>query len=261
MNSMLEINKIYNEDCLVTMRNMPDCFVDMTVTSPPYDSLRDYNGYAFDFKNISKELFRITKDAGVVVWIVNDQTVNGGKSGNSFRQALFFQEIGFLIHDVMIWQKICPFQHKNRYIQSFEYMFVFSKGKRKMANLICDRKNKWAGTQIHGTERRVNGKVKQLSDIQKSKKVKEFGARFNIWDIPPEKNNKTGHPAVFSETVAGDHIITWSNPGDLVYDPFIGSGTTAKACFTLKRNYIGSEISKEYCDIINERIKHTTLVI
>ena len=105
---MLEINKIYNEDCLVTMRNMPDCFVDMTVTSPPYDSLRDYNGYAFDFKNISKELFRITKDAGVVVWIVNDQTVNGGKSGNSFRQALFFQEIGFLIHDVMIWQKICP---------------------------------------------------------------------------------------------------------------------------------------------------------
>ncbi len=252
--NMLEINKTYNENCLSTMAKMPDQFIDLTVTSPPYDNLRMYNGYSFDFENISKELFRVTKNAGVVVWIVNDQTINGGKSGNSFRQVLHFQDIGFLIHDVMIWQKICPFQHKNRYIQAFEYMFVLSKGRRKIANLICDRKNKWAGTQIHGTERQVNGEIKNLSTVQKSKKVKEFGSRFNIWDIPPEKNNKTGHPAVFSERIAGDHIITWTNSGDLVYDPFMGSGTTAKMCVLLKRNYIGSEISKEYCDIIEERI-------
>jgi site-specific DNA-methyltransferase (adenine-specific) len=154
----------------------------------------------------------------------------------------------------MIWQKISPYQHKNRYIQSFEYMFIFSKGFRKTANLICDRKNKWAGTQIHGTERQANGKTKSLSEVQKSKKVKEFGARFNIWDIPPEKSNKTGHPAPFSEQLAKDHILTWSNEGDTILDCFMGSGTTAVACANTNRKYIGFEISKEYCEIANNRI-------
>jgi site-specific DNA-methyltransferase (adenine-specific) len=155
----------------------------------------------------------------------------------------------------MIWQKPSPFQHKNRYIQDFEYMFVFSKGSRKHANLICDRKNKWGGTQVHGTERQANGLTKNLSFVQKSKKVKEYGARYNIWDISPNTSNKTGHPAVFPEQLAKDHIITWSNEGDVVLDCFMGSGTTGVACKELNRNFIGIEIDKQYFETAKERIE------
>ena len=251
----MEINKIYNENCLDTMARMPDGFVDLTVTSPPYDNLRNYNGYSFPFEDIAKELFRITKDGGVVVWVVGDATVKGSESGTSFRQALYFKEIGFNLHDTMIWKKISPYQHKNRYIQSFEYMFIFSKGFKQQANLIKDRKNKWAGTQIHGTERQVNGVTKNLSAKQKAKKVKDFGARYNIWDISPVKTNRgDSHPAMFPEQLANDHILSWSNENDLVYDPFMGSGTTAKMAILNKRNWVGSEISKEYCEIAEKRI-------
>lgn len=242
------------------MKGIPNSTIDLTVTSPPYDNLRTYNGnikqWSFEkFKNIAKELYRITKDGGVVVWIVADATINGSETGTSFRQALWFIECGFNLHDTMIWEKISPFQHKNRYIQSFEYMFVFSNGKRTLANLICDRKNKWAGTQIHGTERQSNGKTKQLSATQKSKKVKEFGDRYNIWDISPNKNNKTGHPAVFPYQLAHDHIISWSNEGDAVLDCFMGSGTTGVACVNTNRNFIGIELDEKYFNIAKERIE------
>lgn len=167
------MHKLLHGDCLTIIKDMPNESINLTVTSPPYDNLRTYNGnieqWNFDkFKNIAKEIYRITKQEGIVVWIVNDSTINGSESGTSFKQALYFMECGFNLHDTMIWQKISPFQHKNRYIQSFEYMFVFSKGMRKTANLICDRKNKWAGTQIHGTERQSDGTTKNLS-----KKTKE----------------------------------------------------------------------------------------
>ena len=133
-------------------------------------------------------------------------------------------------------------------------MFILTKGEKKTANLICDRKNKWAGTQIHGSERQVNGNTKSLSSIQKSKNVKEYGSRFNIWDMPPNKNNTSGHPAPFPEQLARDHIISWSNPGDLVFDPFLGSGTTAKMAILEGRKYLGIEISKEYCNIARKRV-------
>ena len=242
------------------MKNIENESIDLTVTSPPYDNLRTYNGnieqWNFDkFKFIAQELYRVTKQSGVVVWIVNDATINGSESGTSFKQALYFMECGFNLHDTMIWQKISPFQHKNRYIQSFEYMFVFSKGMKKTANLICDRKNKWAGTQIHGTERQADGRTKSLSNKQKSKTVKEFGARLNIWDINPNKNNKTGHPAVFPLQLAKDHILTWSNENDVVLDPFMGSGTTGAACMETNRNFIGIEIDEKYYEIAKELIE------
>lgn len=254
---MIELNKIYCENCLDTMARMPDEFIDLTVTSPPYDGLRDYNGYVFDFEKIAKELFRVTKKGGVVVWVVNDQTINGCESLTSFKQAIYFvEQCGFNLHDTMIWQKISPFQHKNRYISCFEYMFVFSKGVCKAANLIKDRKNKWAGTQVHGTQRQVSGRTKPLSELQKSKKVKDYGSRYNIWDIAPVKTNRgESHPAPFPEKLARDHIYSWSNEGDLVYDPFMGSGTTAKMSHILKRRWIGSEISQEYVDIANKRLE------
>ena len=246
-------------DCLDLIKNLPNESVDLIVTSPPYDDLRTYNGaiksWSFDkFKLIAKEIYRITKHGGCVVWVVSDSTVKGSETGTSFRQALYFKECGFNLHDTMIWQKISPFQHKNRYIQSFEYMFVFSKGAKKSANLICDRKNKYAGTRVHGTERQADGYTKALSEKQKSKSIKEFGSRLNIWDISPDKHNRTGHPAVFPLQLAKDHILTWSNEGDLVLDPFMGSGTTGVACVNTNRNFIGYEIDETYFNIAKERI-------
>lgn len=251
--------QIYNMDCCDGIRMLADEYVDLTVTSPPYDSLRTYNGFSWNFEAVAKELYRVTKQGGVVVWIVSDGTIKGSETGTSFKQALFFKDVGFNLHDTMIWQKVSPFQHKNRYIPCFEYMFVFSKGKPKTVNLIRDRKNKWAGTKIHGTERQPDGSLRDKSMHQKSKSVPEVGARYNIWDIPSERHNKTGHPAVFPVRLAMDHIYTWSNEGDFVLDPFVGSGSTALAAMQLGRKFIGFDISKEYCEIASNRIQSASI--
>ncbi len=247
-------------DCLELMKEIPDGSVDLTVTSPPYDNLRTYNGnidqWSFEkFKAIAKELYRVTADGGVVVWIVNDATIKGSETGSSFKQALYFKDMGFNIHDTMIWQKISPFTHKTRYIACFEYMFIFSKGTPKSVNLICDRKNKWGGVAVHGTQRlKADGVLHQNNGVKAGRKVKEFGARYNIWDMPGDKINKTGHPAVFPEKLVTDHIASWSNPGDLVFDPLMGSGTTGVACISTGRRFIGMELDQGYFDIAVNRI-------
>jgi len=245
-------------DCLERMKEIKDQSIDLVVTSPPYDDLREYNkSYEWNFgifKSVVHELKRLISDCGIIVWIVNDSIIKGSESGSSFKQALYFKDFGFNLHDTMIWQKISPYQHKNRYIQSFEYMFVFSNGFRRKANLIKDRKNLWAGRQIHGTERQKNGLTKKLTEIQKSKKVKEFGARYNIWNIAPDKNNKTGHPAVFPIQLAQDHIKTWTTTGQTVLDPFMGSGSTGVACKNLNRKFIGIEKDETYFKIAKKRL-------
>ena len=154
----------------------------------------------------------------------------------------------------MIWEKVSPFTHKTRYIPDFEYMFVLTKGTPKTANLICDRKNIYAGTQIHGNQRNLGGDKHDRSDTQKSKQVKEYGARYNIWHITPDRQNDTGHPAVFPVQLAKDHIITWSNEGDTVLDCFMGSGSTGIACIETNRNFIGIEIDKQYFDGAKSRL-------
>ena len=257
----MEVNKIYNEDNLQTMAKMPDNFIDLTITSPPYDELRTYNGFSFDFENIAKELFRITKYGGVVVWVVNDATINGSESLTSFKQTLFFVErCGFKLHDTIIYEKnSMSMPEKNRYYSVFEYMFIFSKGVPKTINLIEDRKNRWAGTSSFGTrsQRQRDGSLKKNGRAI----VKDFGVRFNIWRYNTGAGYTTKdkiafeHPAIFPEKLVADHIRSWSNEGDLIYDCFIGSGTTAKAAHLLNRNWVGSEISKEYCEIANKRLE------
>ena len=241
---MLELNKIYCGDCLEVMKQIPDKSIDLTVTSPPYDNLRTYNGYTFDFEGIAKELYRITKEGGVVVWVVGDATIKGSETGTSFKQALYFKEIGFNLHDTMIYEKNSasyPAHKKSsRYTQIFEYMFVFCKGKIKTHNLICDKKNKWAGYKD------FSGKIKNP--------VPNFSPRNNIWKYTTSFNDKTDHPAVFPEELAQDHILSWSNEGDTILDPMAGSGTTLKMAKKNNRNYIGIEISPEYIDIINKRL-------
>ncbi len=260
---MIEINKIYNENCLDTMARMPDSFVDLVITSPPYDNLRSYRGYSFDFESIAEELYRTTKEGGVIVWVVGDATIKGSETGTSFKQALYFKEIGFNLHDTMIYEKNSfSYPSVNRYHQIFEYMFVLSKGKLKTVNLIKDKKNKYAGQSSWG---KSSNRDRQGNLIARDRtKVKEYGVRNNIWKYNTGMGFTTRdkiayqHPAIFPEKLAGDHIISWSNEGDLIYDPFMGSGTVAKMAILNNRNYIGSEISKKYCRIAVKRIKGLT---
>ena len=254
------INKNYNESNLKTMARMPDNFIDLTVTSPPYDNLRDYKGYTFPFEEIAKELYRVTKEGGVVVWVIKDATVNGNKTLTSFKQCLYFQSIGFNVYDTMIYSKTSGgLPHKGRYRDCIEFMFIFSKGKVKTVNLIKDRENKYGGTYTFGntTVRERNG----ILGDRKQRFIELLGYRYNIWEYATGKGNTTSddftftHPAMFPEKLANDHIISWSNEGDLVYDCFMGSGTTAKMAILNNRNWIGSEMSSEYCEIIEQRVK------
>ena len=271
---MIELNRIYNEDCLEGMKRIPDDFVDLTVTSPPYDNLRTYNGYieqwSFDkFKAIAKELYRVTADGGVVVWVVGDATINGSETGTSFRQALFFKDCGFNLHDTMIYKKHARHPPNVRYWQCFEYMFVFSKGKPKTFNPLmqmkkCIEKNSNKTCTYRHTYRQKDGSLKTLNEnaIKRLKKAAQNNYRIadNIWEIQAGYTTSAKdkyaykHPAIFPEQLAQDHILSWSNEGDIVLDPMAGSGTTLKMAIKNNRNYIGFEISKEYVDIINKRI-------
>ena len=262
----LEINKIYNESNLDTMAKMPNDFIDLTVTSPPYDDLRDYNGYSFPFEEIAKELYRVTKEGGVIVWVVSDATIKGSETGTSFKQALFFKECGFNLHDTMIYNRVSPFPDKIRYRQSFEYMFVFSKGKPKTFNGLRENKSKNSfGSKKSSSYREKNGSLKKLNEkaIKRFLKSSEDLTKLmsNIWSISAgymvSSSDKISfnHPATFPEDLAKKHIYSWSDEGDLIYDCFMGSGTTAKMAHLQKRNWIGSEMSEEYTNIANKRLK------
>ena len=250
----MEINKIYNENNLETMARMPDNFIDLTVTSPPYDGLRDYNGYSFPFEDIAKELFRVTKQGGVVVWVVSDATINGSETGTSFKQALYFMQCGFNLHDTMIYEQAGTGAKGSNYAywQSFEYMFVFSKGTPKTVNRIADILNSAGGKKRgFGSEKleKIGTRTERKGAVNPINSV-----RPNVWRYAMGQNDTTEHPAVFPEKLAADHIWSWSNEFDLVYDPFMGSGTTAKMAHIYKRNWIGSEISSEYVDLANKRL-------
>ena len=257
MENSMELDKIYCGDSAEVLKSFPDGCIDLTVTSPPYDNLRTYNGFTFDFEAIAKELFRVTKAGGVVVWVVGDSVVKSSESGTSFRQALKFMEVGFLLHDTMIYEKnssAFPARRTgNRYTQIFEYMFVFSKGKPKTSNLVCDKKNKWAGYTNWGKNTQYNkdGKLVQTNNI---KPVPDYSPRNNIWKYTVGFNDKTGHPAVFPEALAQDHILSWSNENDTVLDCFCGSGTTPKMAKLLNRHYIGIDVSQEYVSLTENRL-------
>ena len=254
--------QIYCGDCLELMKDIPDGSVDLTVTSPPYDNLRTYNGnidqWNFEkFKAIAKELYRVTADGGVVVWIVGDATIKGSETGTSFRQALWFMDCGFNLHDTMIWEKptfTATGSLTVRYAPVFEYMFVLSKGKPKTFNPIKDKPNVSAGRKIHGTIRQKDGSTKKQSCI--GNEIQLFGQRHNVWKIVPCKSPAERlHPAPFPEQLANDHIISWSNEGDTVLDCFMGSGTTGKMAVLNNRHFIGIELDPTYFETAKKRLE------
>lgn len=255
--------RLIHGDCTTELKKIPTETIDLTVTSPPYDNLRTYNGNNTlwndqTWKRCISELFRITKHGGVVVWIVADATVNGSETATSFKQALWALQCGFKLHDTMIWDRGCfTSPCTTRYGASFEYMFVFSKSTPKKVTLIADRRTKHAGKPISATIRRPDGTQKRISNGQTMRR--EYGQRFNIWRVPPCLSNKerTEHPAQFSEQLVTDHLISWSSRGDTVLDPFMGSGTTGAIAKQLDRKFIGIELDPNYFDIAKTRIANT----
>lgn len=255
------INKIICGDSLTVLKTIPDKSIDLILTSPPYDSLGDYDGYEFNFEEIAKEIYRITKLGGVLVWVVGDSYIDGSESGTSFKQALYLKKLGFNLHDTMIYEKNgFSFPQANRYEQCFEYMFVFSVDSPKTFNPIIDRMNTWRGEKSFGSisHRKQNGElVKNVKKIE----VSEMSKRFNIWryntgfGYGSEDGISFEHPATFPDKLAIDNIKSWSNKNDVVLDPFLGSGTTAVACKDLDRKYIGIEISEKYCEIARKRVE------
>jgi len=250
------MNDIICGDCLGILQNMPANSIDLTITSPPYDLLRTYHSYSFNFPAIAQELYRVTKNHGVVVWVVGDATVKGSETGTSFTQALYFKTVGFWLHDTMIYEKnssAFPASRKsNRYTAIFEYMFILSKGTPK-CNLLCDKPNKWVGHTNWGTPTKYD-KNGVLHPTENIKPIPPFSPRNNIWKYSVGFNKTKGHPAVFPNKLAEDHILSWSNEGDTVLDPFAGSGTTLKMAKKNNRNYIGIEISQIYVDLAKQNI-------
>lgn len=257
-NSIFTIDNILNNlfvcDCVEFMNKLPDNCIDLTITSPPYDNLRCYNGYSFDFKSIALNLYRITKNGGVVVWVVGDK-INKGRTLTSFKQALYFQEIGFFMHDVMIYaKKNTPFMRSNAYTNCYEYMFILSKGKPKTFNPIKEK------TVRSGFEKLVANKKSDGVNKKVLKELKTEKTKNNIWFYAVGLGGTTAdreafkHPAVFPEKLAEDHILSWSNENDIVFDPMCGSGTTCKMSLINKRNYIGVDISEDYIKIAKQRL-------
>tara|TARA_A100001201_G_scaffold2589_5_gene6630 strand:+ start:997 stop:1821 length:825 start_codon:yes stop_codon:yes gene_type:complete len=262
------MNQVFHENCISGMNSLESNSIDLCVTSPPYDDLRTYNdssSWNFDtFKDVASELYRVMKVGGVVVWVIGDATVKGSETGSSFRQVVHFMDLGFLLHDTMIYEKNgSPFPAKrtgNRYSQVFEYMFVFSKKtKPKTAHLLCDKPNRWAGYTHFG---KGSIRKKDGSLVERNiKPIPEFSPRNNIWKYNTGKNYSSKdaeafeHPAIFPEALAKDHILTWSDEKDTVLDPFMGSGTTAVCCVDTNRQYIGFEIDETYYDVCQRRLK------
>ena len=256
----MELDYVKCGNCVELMQSLPSECIDLVVTSPPYDNLRNYKGYSFDFENVAKQLYRIMKKGGVVVWVVNDATINGSETGTSFRQALYFKDIGFNLHDTMIYKKANPTPQKsNRYQPCFEYMFVFSKGNVKTHNPImvpCLH----AGLELKGTTYK-NFSVDAQKRGKMAKPVKEEKIKGNIWEYVVGKlavdQEAKRHPAPFPYALAKEHILSWTNRGDIVLDPMCGSGTSIVAASDLGRRFIGIDISDEYCQLANERLaKH-----
>lgn len=253
------MNKIIHGNCLDVLKNVADSTVHLTITSPPYDNLRTYKGYTFPFEDIAQELFRITADGGVLVWVVGDATINGSETGTSFRQALHFMEKGFNLHDTMIFQKTNPVPqiYRKRYSNIFEYMFVLSKGTVRVHNpILIDCLH--AGLDLKNTTYKNYSKGEQVR-TKYAKPVKKQKIKGNIWEYvvgkKAEDQEAKGHPAPFPCALARDHIHSWTNEGDLVLDPLCGSGTTCREAYLAGRNYIGIDISREYCDIAEERLE------
>ncbi len=252
-------NRIIHGDNVTGMRGLPDAFVHLTVTSPPYDDLRTYAGHSrWDFAGVARELHRITAPGGTVVWVVQEQIVNGSETGESSRQRLAFLDLGFRLHHTMVMGKSGGHQHSsNRYGRPLEYAFVLSKGAPRYFCPLRDKPNKEKGRMKVFTNRLPDGSFPR----SRRRKTNPFGIRPAVWTYATGRNVTTkdgyalaAHPALMPERMAQDHIRSWSKVGDLVFDPFAGVGTTLKMARLNFRHYLGFEANPEYVEVATRRL-------
>jgi len=251
-------NKIVVSNATEYLLKLSDEIFDFCITSPPYDNLRNYKGFEFDFEAMAVELFRTLKTGRTLVWVVNDATIKGSETGTSFRQVLKFMEIGFNLHDTMIFKKRNPIPqiYRKRYNGEFEYMFVLSKGKVEVHNPImvpCAHAGLELSSTTYKNFSRGEQKRGKIANPVKQEKIKG-----NIWEYVVGKNaidqTAKGHPAPFPVQLAIDHIKSWTNEGDLILDPMCGSGSSCLAAKLLNRDYLGIDISEAYCELAKNRI-------
>lgn len=242
-------------DCVEILNKQKEEFVDLVITSPPYDNLREYNGYVFNYQPVVKAIYRCLKPGGVCVWVVADQTTNGSESGSSFKQSIYAKQIGFNLHDTMIYAKnnYVPLT-KNRYEQAFEYIMVWSKGKPNTFNALmvpCST----AGLMLYNTNFKAIGEKNYSMRYREPTIVKDTKIAPNIFYYTIGRNEGNGHPAPFPYQLAIDQIESWSNIGDLVLDPMMGGCTSGVAAKALSRKFIGIDVSQEYVNISENRLK------
>ena len=264
---MLELDKIHCGDNCDLMAMMPRESVDLVVTSPPYDDLRTYGGHSWDFFGVAWHLKRLLKPGGVIVWVVADATKDGSETGSSMEQALHFKRLGLNLHDTMIYEKHNPPPTgSGRYYQAWEYMYVFSHGKpRTFSPIFEPRRNECGDKRTHRVkafQRDADGNTEKREYA-----IRDSVPRRNVWPYKvnggsaAEDMGAHAHPAIFPIDLARDHVSTWSEPGDLVLDPFSGSGTTAKAAKELGRRFIGLEVNPKYCEIAEQRLAQHVLAL
>jgi site-specific DNA-methyltransferase (adenine-specific) len=253
------MNRIELADCVEGMRTLPDDCIPLTVTSPPYDDLRKYGGHLFDFEATAGELWRVTAPGGVVVWVVQEQVTSGAESGTSSVQRLGFRAAGFRLHSTLVMMRNSfRFSHRNRYSQVTQYAFVLSKGAPRTVNLLRDRPNRTAGGRTKKCYRTPDGEL--VTRRLPGRFTPPYGVRGNVWEYEAGGGKSTrdaytvAHPAIMPERMAKDHIVSWSRPGDLVFDPFVGSGTTAKMALLADRRYLGYEVHEPYFEIARRRL-------
>lgn len=271
----MQVNQIIQGNCIDVMKAMPDAVIDLSVTSPPYGTkVRKYHGFVFDFEAIAQQLYRVMKPGAVLAWVVGDTTVKGDRTGEPYRQALRFKEIGFLLHDVVVYLKTgTTFPSKHRYTNAWEQIFILSKGKPKTINLIKDIPKRWLGSFSTTTQRQADGSLKKSTakNCGLGRKGRAVGAEYgyrtrdNIWKYKngfgfsqPDPDLAKAHPASYPLALACDCIISWSNPDDLILDPMAGSATTCKAAKGLGRDYIGIDVSSEYVKLGEQRVALVT---
>jgi site-specific DNA-methyltransferase (adenine-specific) len=251
------LGRIVCGDNVEVLSCFPDACIDLVVTSPPYDDLRTYGGHSWNFEALAAQLVRVLKPGGVIVWVVADATVEGSETLTSMRQAIHFKDACGLNVETMVWEKngISARGSNNLYLQGWEYMLVAFKGQPARGTLIRDSKNRYAGCVTKTYKYNPDG----TRGNGVSRVIPELCRRTNVWRIGGGDKEDVGHPAAFPISLAADHIVSWSNPGDVVLDPFSGSGTTCKAAKELNRQWCGIEINPEYCKIAEARLSQDVL--
>lgn len=261
----LPINTILHGDSAEVMQSFPDKCIPLTVTSPPYAKMRLYGGHDYTwetFKSVATQLVRITMEGGVICWVVRNQIVKERENLQAEKEKLFFaDDLGLWPHQTIIGApKGVPLPQSRRYASNFDYVYVFSKGHPRIVNIIRDRRNsRFGDLKSNRLIRESNGSERLACGGEYA--IAKWGFRSNLWSYSTGGNHtatdriSAKHPARMGEPLAEDLIISFSKPGDLVFDPFAGAGTSLKMALLNQRQWLGVEIFDEYVELIEKRMR------